>query len=148
MEVLSSSLRTPDVLLIEDNEADADLVKEAIAEGPISIRLHVVRDGEEAMAFLKRAGYFADTPRPELIILDLNLPKKDGREVLREVKEDPKLCSIPIVVLTTSAAHEDIENAYRLHANCYLIKPVDFDSFMKIVSQLKEFWFSIVTLPK
>jgi CheY-like chemotaxis protein len=140
--------KTVDVLLIEDNEADADLVKEAIAGGKIITNLHVARDGVEAMAFLRKTGRYARMPRPDLILLDLNLPKKDGREVLREVKEDPDLSLIPVVVLSTSAADEDVLRSYRLHANCYIAKPVDFESFTKIVNELKDFWFSLVVLPR
>lgn len=141
------SHKTVVVLLIEDSEADADLVKEAIEGGKIIAHVHVVQDGEDAMAFLMREGIYAKAPRPDLILLDLNLPKKDGREVLRDVKADSSLCLIPVVVLTSSAAEEDIHRSYQLHANAYITKPVDFESFRQIVSQLKEFWFSLVVLP-
>lgn len=141
-------LKTVEVLLVEDCEADADLVKEALDGGKLIAHLHVARDGEEAMAFLKRQGPYINAPRPDLILLDLNLPKKDGREVLCEIKKDSDLSLIPVVVLTSSAADEDILKSYQLHANCYITKPVDFESFVKIVSQLKEFWFSLVLLPK
>lgn len=140
--------KTVDVLLVEDNVADADLVREAIEGGKLIINLNVVRDGEEAMEYLRAQGRFKNATRPDLVLLDLNLPKKDGREVLREVKADPDLSSIPIVVLTTSAADEDILHSYKLHANAYIEKPVEFESFIKIVNQLTEFWLSLVVLPK
>ncbi len=140
--------RTVDVLLVEDSRADADLVREAIEGGKLIVNLNVVRDGEEAMDYLRRQGRFHGAPRPDLVLLDLNLPKKDGREVLREVKADADLCLIPIVVLTTSSADEDILQSYQLHANAYIAKPVEFESFVKIVNQVTEFWLSIVVLPK
>ena len=140
--------RTVDVLLVEDSKADADLVREAIEGGKLIVNLNVVRDGEEAMDYLRRQGRFHGAPRPDLVLLDLNLPKKDGREVLREVKADADLCLIPIVVLTTSSADEDILQSYQLHANAYIAKPVEFESFVKIVNQVTEFWLSIVVLPK
>ncbi len=137
-----------DVLLVEDNAADADLVREAIEGGKLIINLNVVRDGEEAMAYLKREGSYKNAKRPDLVLLDLNLPKKDGREVLREVKADPVLSLIPIVVLTTSSADADILQSYQLHANAYIAKPVEFETFIKIVNQVTEFWLSLVVLPK
>lgn len=140
--------KTVDVLLVEDSEADADLVREAIEGGKLIINLHVVRDGEEAMDYLRCIGRFKDATRPDLVLLDLNLPKKDGREVLREVKADSDLSLIPIVVLTTSSADEDILHSYKLHANAYIAKPVEFESFIKIVNQVTEFWLSLVVLPK
>ena len=140
--------KTFDVLLVEDSQADADLVREAIDGGKIIINLTVVGDGEEAIDYLRRQGKFKDAKRPDLVLLDLNLPKKDGREVLREVKTDGDLSLIPIVVLTTSAADEDILHSYRLHANAYIPKPVEFESFIKIVNQVTEFWLSLVVLPK
>lgn len=148
MAVNTNNHKTVDVLLIEDSQADADLVQEAITDEKLVTHLDVVRDGEEAMAFLRRKGRYINAPRPDLILLDLNLPKKDGREVLRELKEDSDLRLIPAVVLTTSAAEKDILRSYELQANCYITKPVDFESFRRIVSQLKEFWFSLVVLPR
>ena len=142
------NLKTVDVLLVEDSKADADLVREAIEGGKLIVNLTVVRDGEDAIDYLRRQGRFQGAPRPDLVLLDLNLPKKDGREVLREVKADPDLCLIPIVVLTTSSADEDILRSYQLHANAYIAKPVEFESFVKIVNQVTEFWLSIVVLPK
>lgn len=135
-----------EILLVEDNEADVDLIKETLNQSKRSIHLHVTRNGEEAMAFLKRQDIYIDAPRPNLILLDLNLPKKDGREVLRETKENPDLCQIPIVILTSSAAEEDICESYQLHANCYIIKPLDFESFGKVIQQLLDFWFSLIVL--
>ena len=140
--------KTVDVLLVEDSQADADLVREAIDGGKLIINLTVVGDGEEAIDYLRRQGKFKDAKRPDLVLLDLNLPKKDGREVLREVKADADLSLIPIVVLTTSAADEDILHSYKLHANAYISKPVEFESFIKIVNQVTEFWLSLVVLPK
>lgn len=136
------------ILLVEDNSADIDLVREALEGGKLIVNLHVVRDGEEAIDYLKGQGKFKGAVRPDLVLLDLNLPKKDGREVLREVKADLGLSTIPIVVLTTSAADEDILHSYQLHANAYIAKPVDFESFVKIVNQVTEFWLSLVVLPK
>ena len=147
-EVYKMVHRTVDVLLVEDSQADADLVREAIDGGKLIINLTVVGDGEEAIDYLRRQGKFKDAKRPDLVLLDLNLPKKDGREVLREVKADADLSLIPIVVLTTSAADEDILHSYKLHANAYISKPVEFESFIKIVNQVTEFWLSLVVLPK
>ncbi len=137
-----------DILLVEDNPADVRLTQENFKEGKILNNLHVVKDGEEAMAFLHRKGKYADAVRPDLILLDLNLPKKDGREVLAEIKTDEKLKIIPVVVLTISKAEEDILKSYNLHANCYIIKPIDLDQFNKIVRSIEDFWLSIVRLPK
>ncbi len=135
------------VLLVEDNPGDAHLTRMALADGKMHINLSVVEDGVEAIAFLRRQGKYAEAPHPDLILLDLNLPKKDGQEVLREIKADPLLKRIPIVILTTSQAEEDILKAYNLCANCYIAKPVDFDQFIKIVQSIEDFWFTIVKLP-
>lgn len=140
--------KTVEILLVEDSEADADLVREAVEGGKLIVNLIVVGDGEEAMAYLRRDGRYADVNRPDLVLLDLNLPRMSGQEVLREVKADPDLAHIPIVVLTTSAADEDILRSYKLHANAYITKPVDFESFISIVNQVTEFWLSLVVLPK
>jgi CheY-like chemotaxis protein len=139
--------KTVKVLLVEDSEADVELVREAIENGKSNINLNVVRDGEEAMDYLRRLGRFKNAVRPDLVLLDLNLPKKDGREVLREVKADSEIGMIPIVVLTTSSVDEDILKSYQLHANAYITKPVEFDSFIKIVNQVKEFCPSLVVHP-
>jgi CheY-like chemotaxis protein len=136
------------ILLVEDNPGDTRLVIEAMREAKLENYIHVVEDGVEAMQFLRREGRFGDAPRPDLILLDLNLPKKDGRAVLAEVKTDPVLKRIPVVVLTTSQAEEDVLRAYELHANCYITKPVDMEQFMKVVAQIDEFWIRVVTLPK
>jgi len=136
-----------EILLVEDNEGDARLAREAMLESKMRNTLHHVSDGEEAMAFLLRVGKYADAPRPSLILLDLNLPKKDGREVLAEVKSDDELKNIPVVVLTTSNADEDILASYDLHANCYITKPVDLTQFIKIVRSIDDFWLTIVRLP-
>ena len=140
-------VRSIELLLIEDNPGDVRLAQEGLREGKILNRLHVARDGEEAMAFLCREGAFADAPRPDLILLDLNLPKKDGREVLAEIKADPRLLRIPVVVLTTSEAEEDVLRSYNLHANCYITKPMDLDRFIEVIMAIEQFWFNIVQLP-
>lgn len=140
--------RLIEILMVEDNPGDVRLTREAMKEGKIKNRLSVVGDGVEALEFLRRQGRFADAPRPDLILLDLNLPRKDGREVLAEIKSDPALRTIPVVVLTTSHADEDVVRAYNLHANCYITKPVDFNQFMKVVQQIDDFWVNLVTLPK
>ena len=136
-----------DVLLVEDDPGDELMTREAFEDNKIGNTLHVVRDGEEALDFLYRRGQHADAPRPGLILLDLNLPKYDGREVLQRVKSDPDLSHIPVVVLTTSAAEEDILRSYKLHANAYVTKPVDFDRFIAVVRQIDEFFVSVVKLP-
>jgi CheY-like chemotaxis protein len=135
------------VLLVEDNPGDAHLTRIALAEGKMHINLSLVEDGVEAIAFLRRQGKYVDAPHPDLILLDLNLPKKDGREVLEEIKADHLLKRIPVVILTTSQAEEDILKAYNLCANCYIAKPVDFDQFITIVQSIEDFWFTIVKLP-
>jgi CheY-like chemotaxis protein len=137
-----------EILLVEDNPGDADLAREALATGKVLNHLNVVADGEEAMAYLRRQGKYAKSTRPDLVLLDLNLPKMDGRQVLAEIKSDEDLKSIPVVILTTSAAETDIIKSYSLHANCYITKPIDLDQFMKVVQATEEFWFNIVTLPK
>lgn len=136
-----------DILLVEDSEGDARLAREALKDSKIRNVLHHVADGEEAMAFLRREGRFADAPRPGLILLDLNLPKKDGREVLAEVKGDENLKRIPVVILTISSDEEDILKSYNLHANCYITKPIDLQQFMKMVKSIEDFWLTIVRLP-
>ena len=148
MSSMENDTRSIEILLVEDNPGDARLTIEAMREAKMSNRITVVEDGVEAMAFLRRQGSFGEAPRPDLILLDLNLPRKDGREVLAEVKADPALKRIPVVILTTSRAEEDVLRAYDLHANCYVTKPVDLAQFMKIVSQIDEFWVKVVTLPR
>ena len=135
------------ILLVEDNPADVRLTKEAFKESKIYEDLYVVKDGVEAIAFLRQQGEYKDVPRPDLILLDLNLPKKDGREVLEDIKKDPILRRIPVVILTTSKAHEDIIRTYDLHANCYVTKPVDLDEFIKVARTIEDFWLTIVKLP-
>jgi two-component system, chemotaxis family, response regulator Rcp1 len=136
-----------DILLIEDNSGDARLITEVLNENKIYSSLHVVNDGVEAMDFLRRNGRYIDAPKPDLIILDLNLPKKDGREVLAEIKADNEFKSIPVVIMTISQSEEDILKSYNLHANCYVTKPIDLDQFIKVVKSIEDFWFSIVRLP-
>lgn len=136
-----------DILLVEDNPADVRLTREAFREGKILNNLVVAKDGVEAMDFLHRRGKYAGAARPDLILLDLNLPRKDGREVLAEVKSDSSLMRIPVVVLTTSRAEIDIVKSYNLHANCYIVKPVDLDQFISVVKSIDHFWLTAVTLP-
>ena len=144
MSVYNGSIQ---VLLVEDNPGDVRLTKEALKEGKLLNQLTVVGDGVEALSFLRKEGKYADALQPELILLDLNLPKKDGREVLAEIKADPNLRRIPVVVLTTSSAEEDILRIYDLHANCYITKPVDLEQFMGVVKSIEDFWVSVVKLP-
>ncbi|MEU3509422.1 response regulator [Streptomyces longwoodensis] len=137
-----------DVLLVEDDPGDELMTREAFEDNKIGNTLHVVRDGEEALDFLYRRGQYTDAPRPDLILLDLNLPKYDGRQVLEKIKSDPDLSHIPVVVLTTSAAEEDILRSYKLHANAYVTKPVDLDQFIAAVRQIDDFFVQVVRLPK
>lgn len=136
-----------EILLVEDDEGDVVMTREALDEGKVLNRLHVVGDGVEALSFLRREGTYADAPRPDLILLDLNLPRRDGRQVLGEVKNDPELRRIPVVVLTTSEAEEDILRSYDLHANAYVTKPVDFNRFVAVIQQIDDFFISVVRLP-
>ncbi len=138
-----------EILLVEDNPADVRLTREVLKEGAEGLRhrLHVVEDGTQALAFLRREEGYRGVPRPDLILLDLNLPRKDGREVLEEIKADPDLCSIPVVVLTTSRSEEDVLRSYQLHANCYVTKPVDLDQFLEVVQTIRAFWLQVVRLP-
>lgn len=139
--------RPAEILLVEDNPGDVRLVEEALLEYKVHNNLTVARDGVEALAFLRREGEFAGVPRPDLILLDLNLPRMSGQEVLAEIKHDGRLRTIPVVVLTTSDAGEDIERAYDLQVNCYITKPVDLDEFLKVVQAIESFWFQVVVLP-
>ena len=139
--------RPVEILLVEDNPGDVRLTREALREGKVRNNLYVVSDGVEALEFLRRQGQHTDAARPDLILLDLNLPRKDGREVLQDIKSDPALRHIPVVVLTSSQADQDIIRAYDLHANCYVTKPVDFEQFIHVVRTIENFWFSIVKLP-
>jgi CheY-like chemotaxis protein len=139
--------RLVETLLVEDNEADIRLTREVFADGRVLNKLNVVRDGEEAMAFLKRRPPFQDAPRPDLVLLDLNLPRKDGREVLAEMKADEELRLIPVVILTTSRADTDVMRTYELHANCYIVKPVDLSQFISVVRSIEDFWLTLVRLP-
>ena len=140
--------RPIEILLVEDNPGDVRLTIEALKEAKVRNRLSVAKDGVEALAFLRREGSYADAVRPDLILLDLNLPRKDGREVLSEIKGDASLRSIPVVILTTSRADQDILRSYELHANCYITKPVDLDQFITVVKSIESFWLTIVTLPR
>jgi CheY-like chemotaxis protein len=144
----SPGQRAIEILMVEDSPSDAQLAIEALQAAKISNRLSHVEDGVEALQFLRRQGPYRDAPRPDLILLDLNLPRKDGREVLEELKQDPDLKVIPVVVLTTSRSEEDVLRSYQLHANCYITKPVDFTQFMNVVKSIEHFWLTVVTLPK
>jgi CheY-like chemotaxis protein len=140
--------RPIEILLVEDNPGDVRLTKEAFKEGKLMNNLSVVGDGVEAMAFLRREGKYNESSHPDLILLDLNMPKKDGREVLAEIKSDDNLKHIPVIILTTSQAEQDVLKSYNLHANCYISKPVDLDQFNIVVKSIQDFWLSIVKLPK
>ena len=144
---MSHGTKPIDVLLVEDDPGDVLMTREAFEDHKLTNRLSVVSDGVSALAFLRKEGEHSDAPTPDLILLDLNLPRKDGREVLKEIKADPALRHIPVVVLTSSQAEEDIVRAYDLHANCYVSKPVDLDQFMHVVKSIEDFWFGVVKLP-
>ncbi|MBI1225470.1 MAG: response regulator [Bacteroidetes bacterium] len=139
--------RPVNILLIEDNPGDVRLAQEAFKEGNLEVHLDVVMDGLEAINYLQKQGPYQESIRPDLILLDLNLPKKDGREVLGEIKHDPKLRSIPVVILTTSNAEQDVIHSYNLHVNCYINKPVDFDKFFEIIKKIEDFWLNTAILP-
>ena len=141
------TLKPIEILLVEDSPGDARLTKEALKDSKVANHITVAEDGVEAMALIRHEGAHADAVRPDLILLDLNLPKKDGREVLAEIKADEDMRSIPVIILTTSQAEEDIIRTYNLHANCYITKPVDLDQFLKVVRTIEDFWLSIVKLP-
>ncbi|WP_342228610.1 response regulator [Mycobacterium avium subsp. hominissuis] len=144
---MTTAGRAIDILLVEDDPGDELITREAFEHNKLNNRLHVAHDGEEGLNYLYRRGEFADAPRPDLILLDLNLPKYDGRQLLEKIKSDPDLGQIPVVVLTTSSAEEDILKSYKLHANAYVTKPVDLDQFMKAVRQIDEFFVQVVRLP-
>jgi CheY-like chemotaxis protein len=146
---MAENLSSPiEILLVEDNPGDVRLTREALKDAKVLNNLYVADDGFEALAFLKREGEYLNAIRPDLILLDLNLPKKDGREVLAEIKADPGLRQIPVVILTTSKAEEDVLKTYDLHANCYITKPVDLEKFIEVISAIEDFWLSIVKLPR
>jgi len=146
--VTRPSGRPIEILLVEDNPGDVRLTIEGLNEGKVRNNLHVARDGVEALAFLRRQAQFADAVRPDLILLDLNLPRKDGREVLADIKSDADLKTIPVVVLTTSRAEQDVLHSYQLQANCYITKPVDLEQFITVVKSIEDFWLTVVTLPQ
>jgi len=143
----NSAFKVIDILVVEDNSGDARLIKEVLNDNKIFSSFYLAKDGVEAMDFLKKKGQFKSSPKPDLIILDLNLPRKDGREVLAEIKTDEELKHIPIVIMTISQAEEDILKSYNLHANCYITKPIDLNQFIKVVKSIEDFWFSVVKLP-
>jgi chemotaxis family two-component system response regulator Rcp1 len=147
METMGTLAVPIEVLLVEDSPGDVRLTREAFKDAKVHINLHVASDGTDAMAFLHREGEHSNAPRPDLILLDLNLPKKDGREVLAELKESPTLKCIPVVILTTSASDADIQASYQRHANCFITKPVDLEGFLKVVKSIDDFWLSVVKLP-
>jgi chemotaxis family two-component system response regulator Rcp1 len=142
-----AKIKLSEILLVEDNPGDVRLAKEALKESKLLNKLYQVEDGMKAMAFLRQEGNYGDVPRPDLVLLDLNLPRKDGREVLAEIKSDESLKRIPVVILTVSRAEEDVLKSYNLHANCYISKPFDMEQFVKVVKSIENFWFSIVKLP-
>ena len=144
---MNADFKLIDILVVEDNPGDGRLIMEVLKSNKIHNSLNIVKDGVEAMDFLHKKGEFANVPRPDLIFLDLNLPRKDGREVLAELKSDDKFKQIPVVVMTMSQAEEDILKSYSLHANCYVTKPIDLDQFVKVVESIEDFWFSLVKLP-
>jgi chemotaxis family two-component system response regulator Rcp1 len=148
MESIETNASPVQVLLVEDSPGDIRLTREAFRDAKMHVNLHIASDGEKAMAFLNREGEHEQAPRPDIILLDLNLPKKDGWQVLAEIKNDPSLSIIPVVILTTSASEEDVLRSYRLHANCYISKPVDLNGFLKVVKNIDNFWLSIVKLPR
>jgi two-component system, chemotaxis family, response regulator Rcp1 len=148
MESFATHAQAFEILLVEDSPGDVRLTREALKDAKVHINVNVARDGVEAMEFLRREGKYEGVPRPDLILLDLNLPRKSGREVLEEVKGDAALMSIPVVVLTTSESEQDILRSYLLHANCFITKPVDFEGFLKVVRSIDSFWLSVVTLPR
>jgi CheY-like chemotaxis protein len=139
--------RAVDLLLVEDNPGDIRLTKEALKDGPVKVNLSVAKDGVEALEFLMQRGQYQNAPRPDLILLDLNLPRKNGREVLKEIKADPHLRQIPVVVMTTSRSQQDIESAYELNANCYITKPIELDEFLGVVHSIEDFWLTKAMLP-
>lgn len=139
--------RAVEILMAEDSPGDVLLTRKALENSKLKINLHAVSDGVEAIQFLRREGEYGDVPTPDIVFLDLNMPRKDGREVLTEIKTDPLLRHIPVVILTTSDSEQDIERSYELNANCYITKPVDMDQFVKVVSSIEDFWFTIVKLP-
>jgi CheY-like chemotaxis protein len=143
----NQSNRAVDLLLVEDNPGDIRLTEEALKDGPVKVNLSVAKDGVEAVEFLMQRGQFKDAPRPDLILLDLNLPRKNGREVLSEIKADPSLRQIPVVVMTTSKSEQDIERAYELNANCYITKPIELDDFLGVVHSIEDFWLTKAMLP-
>lgn len=145
--MINADVKLIDILVVEDNPGDARLITEVLKSNKIHNSLHVVKDGVEAMDFLHQKGEFTNVPRPDLIFLDLNLPRKDGREVLAELKSDDRFMQIPVVVMTMSQSEEDILKSYSLHANCYVTKPIDLDQFIKVVDSIENFWFSLVKLP-
>ncbi len=146
-EIDQGACRPIEILMVEDNPGDIRLTMEALKEAKVRNNLHTVEDGVEALAFLRREGRYAEAPRPDLVLLDLNLPKMNGREVLAEIKEDPDLRRIPVVILTISQAEQDIVKSYNLHANCYITKPVDLDQFLEVVKSIENFWLTVVMLP-
>jgi len=143
----NQSVKSIDILIVEDNAGDARLIREVLNDNKIYSSLYMVKDGVDAMDFLRKKGRYKTSPTPDVIILDLNLPRKDGREVLAEIKSDEKLKHIPIVIMTISQAEEDIVKSYNLHANCYITKPIDLNQFTRVVKSIEDFWFSIVKLP-
>jgi CheY-like chemotaxis protein len=144
----TTNAHSVEILLVEDSPSDTEITVEALREAKVRNNLSIVEDGVEALEFLRRQGKYSKAPRPDLVLLDLNLPRKDGREVLAEIKSDHDLKTIPVVVLTTSRAEQDVVQAYKYHANCYITKPVDFEQFLSVVHSIESFWLMLVTLPR
>jgi two-component system, chemotaxis family, response regulator Rcp1 len=145
---MNARRRTATILMVEDDEGDVRLTREALRDGKLVNELHVVGDGESALAFLRREGPYADAPRPDLVLLDLNLPRMTGHEVLAELRADPRLHTIPVTVLTTSSRDEDVVRSYELHVNAYVTKPVGLDEFLHVVREIEDFWFELVRIPE
>jgi CheY-like chemotaxis protein len=145
---MNARRRTATILMVEDDEGDVRLTREALRDGKVANELHVVADGESALAFLRREGPYADAPRPDLVLLDLNLPRMTGHEVLAAVRADPELHTIPVTVLTTSSRDEDVVRSYELHVNAYVTKPVGLDEFLQVVREIEDFWFELVRIPE
>jgi two-component system, chemotaxis family, response regulator Rcp1 len=145
--MMNACQKVAEILLVEDNPVDVLVAEDALTEAKMCNKVHVAEDGEEALDFLYRRGKYVDAPRPDLILLDLNLPKKSGTDVLAEIKQDPDLLDIPVVILTTSEAEKDVLTSYSLHANCFITKPVDMKQFTEVIKSIEDFWFTIVKLP-
>ena len=148
MVMLKTSVRVVEILLIEDNPGDVRLTQECLSKSKVANRLNVVEDGEQAFLFLRKEGKFSNAPRPDLILLDLNIPKKDGRELLVMLKNNENLKRVPVIILTSSDSEADVKNSYNLHANCFITKPIIFEDFIRVINMIEDFWLTVVTLPE